>query len=286
MDDVTVSVIIPTFHRESVLLEAIGSVLRQSGVTLQLIVVDDSGKGTARDAVASVGDARLLYIARQEPSGGRPALVRNEGASIAQGRYLYFLDDDDLMEADTLSVLVAALDAAPSVGMAFGVVEPFGSDAAVLRQERRYFSKTRRIAQRLRSPREMSTRLVFLSSMIINSACMVRRTAFLASGGYDVEIPVCEDAEFWGRIVHAMGYVFVDRPVVRYRTGAPSLMHNLAAHDEKLNISYRRIHNKYRQAHGVLNFLAMKFWARVILERSDPTDPTDPADLTPMAADG
>jgi glycosyltransferase involved in cell wall biosynthesis len=282
MDDVTVSVIIPTFHRESVLLEAIGSVLRQSGVTLQVIVVDDSGTGTAREAVASIGDGRVHYIARREPSGGRPALVRNEGASIAQGRYFYFLDDDDLMVPDTLSAMVAALDAAPTAGMAFGAVDAFGNDAAVLQQERRYFSKTRRIAQRLRSSREMSTRLVFLSSMIINSACMVRRTAFLASGGYDAEIPICEDAEFWGRIVQQTGYVFVDRPIVRYRTGAPSLMHNLAAHDEKLNLSYRRIHEKYRRAHGVLNYLAMKVWARLILERSDLTELPD---LTPMAAD-
>jgi glycosyltransferase involved in cell wall biosynthesis len=280
MNDVTVSVIIPTFHRESVLLEAIGSVRRQSGVTLQIIVVDDSGTATARAAVASVGDGRLQYIARREPSGGRPALVRNEGASVAQGRYLYFLDDDDMMEADTLRTLVAALDAAPMAGMAFGVVEPFGSDPTVLRSEQSHFSKTRRIAQRLRGRREMSARLVFLTSMIVNSACMVRRTAFLASGGYDAGIPICEDAEFWSRIVHSTGYVFVDRPVVRYRTGAPSLMHNLAANDEKLNISYRRIHEKYRQAHGVLNFLAMKFWTRVILER------LDPAEFTPMAADG
>jgi glycosyltransferase involved in cell wall biosynthesis len=280
MNDVTVSVIIPTFHRELQLLEAIGSVLCQSGVTLQVIVVDDSGTGTARDAVASVADGRVLYIARREPSGGRPALPRNEGASIATGRYLYFLDDDDLLEEGALSTLVAALDAAPAAGMAFGAVEPFGNDAAVLRSERRYFGKARRIAQRLRGPRELSARQVFLSAVFVNSACMVRRTAFLSSGGYDAEIPICEDAEFWGRIVHATGYVFVDRPVVRYRTGASSLMHNLAVNDEKLNISYRRIHSKYRRAHGVLNFLAMKFWTRVILAPSDPTGPS------PMATDG
>lgn len=269
MNELDVSVVIPTFHRETQLLEAIGSVLGQSGVTLQVIVVDDSGKGTARDTVASLGDGRVLYIARPEPSGGRPALVRNEGAGIARGRYLHFLDDDDMLEPDALSALVSALDAAGAAGMAFGVVEPFGTDATVLRSERRYFSKTRRIAQRLRGPRELSARLVFLSSMIVNSACMVRRTAFLSSGGYDVNIPICEDAEFWGRIVHATGFVFVDRPVVRYRTGAPSLMHNLVEHDENLNISYRRIHRRYRQAHGILNFLAMMFWTRVILEPSD-----------------
>ena len=78
MNDVDVSVVIPTFHREAQLLEAIGSVLSQSGVSLHIIVVDDSAEQTARAAVSSVQDPRLHYIARREPSGGRPALVRNE----------------------------------------------------------------------------------------------------------------------------------------------------------------------------------------------------------------
>ncbi|HEY0801903.1 MAG TPA: glycosyltransferase family 2 protein [Steroidobacteraceae bacterium] len=280
MNDVDVSVVIPTFHREVQLLEAIESALRQSGVTLQVVVVDDSAGATARGAVASLRDQRLLYIARGEPSGGRPARVRNEGGNIAQGRYLYFLDDDDVLKAGTLSAMVTALDAAPTIGMAFGVVEPFGEDAAVLRHERNYFSRARRIARRLRGPRELSARQVFLSPIFVNSACMVRRTTFLASGGYDAEIPICEDADFWGRIAYASGYVFIDQPVVRYRTGAPSMMHNLAANDEKLHISYRRIQKKYLQAHGMLNFLIMKLWTRAMLKWLDPPD------MIPMAADG
>jgi glycosyltransferase involved in cell wall biosynthesis len=197
MGELDVSVVIPTFHREVQLLEAIGSVLSQRGVTVQIVVVDDSAEATARNAVTAVRDERLTYIARTEPSGGRPALVRNEGGRVAQGRYLYFLDDDDLLEEGTLSAMVGALDASLAVGMAFGAVEPFGNDAAVLKRERSYFTKTRQIARRLRGRREMGARLVFLPSMIINSACMARRTAFLAAGGYDAEIPVCEDAEFW-----------------------------------------------------------------------------------------
>lgn len=278
MNDVDVSVVIPTFHRETQLLEAIDSVLSQSGVSLHIIVVDDSAEQTARAAVAAVQDPRLRYIARREPSGGRPALVRNEGGSIAQGRYIYFLDDDDLMRADTLRTMVAALDAVPTAGMAFGMVEPFGEDENVLRGERSYFRKASRIAHRLRGGRELGARLVFLSTILVNSACMVRRTAFLASGGYDAEIQICEDTEFWGRIAHATGYVFIDRPVVRYRTGAPSLMHNLAPNDEKLHTSYRRIQNKYRIAHGLLNFLAMKIWTRIILQLLDAADSASAAD--------
>jgi hypothetical protein len=97
---------------------------------------------------------------------------------------------------------------------------------------------------------------------LVNSACMARRSAFAAVGGYDADIPICEDAEFWGRVAHAAGYVFLDRPVVCYRTGAPSLMHNLSLNDERLYQSYRRIQGKYRREHGLFNFLVMKLWIR------------------------
>jgi len=265
MDHVDISVIIPTYHREEQLLEAIGSVLPQRDVALEIIVVDDSAEGSARTAVASVGDPRVQYIQRPEPSGGLPALARNDGAKLARGRYLYFLDDDDMLESDTLAVMSRALDAAPAAGMAFGAVEPFGNDAAELRKNQEYFSEARRIARRLRSARELSARLMFQTSMLVNSACMARRTAFFLVGGYDSDIPVCEDADLYGRIAHATDYVYIDRPVVRYRTGASSLMHDLAKEDEKLHLSYRRIHGKYRLAQGTFRFLALKIWARTIL---------------------
>jgi glycosyltransferase involved in cell wall biosynthesis len=263
--DPGVSVVIPTHHRETQLLEAIRSVLAQRRVSFEVIVVDDSAAGSAREVVTSLHDPRVRYILRSEPSRGRPALVRNDGAKSARGRYLYFLDDDDLLEPDTLLDMSQALDATPSAGMAFGVVEPFGTDAGVLRHNIKYFHAARRVVKRLRGTRGLGACLVFRSAVLVNSACMARRAAFFQVGGYDADIPVCEDADLWARIAQATGHVFIDRPVVRYRTGAPSLMHNLVENDTKLAVSYRRIQHKYRQENGALKFLAAKFWARCLL---------------------
>jgi glycosyltransferase involved in cell wall biosynthesis len=261
---IDVSVIIPTFRRELQLLEAIGSVLGQSGVSLEIIVVDDSPEGSARTAVASIPDSRVRYVLADVPSNGFPALPRNQGAALAQGRFLYFLDDDDILKEDTLRVMSEALDGAPHAGMAFGVVEPFGTDEGSLRHNKEYFARARKLALRLQHHRDLSASLVFNTTILVNSACMGRREAFLAAGGYDAEIPVCEDTDLWARIAHTSGHVFLDRPVVRYRTGAPSLMHNLKANDEKLDISYRRIQAKYRERQGPLKFLARKVWARAL----------------------
>jgi glycosyltransferase involved in cell wall biosynthesis len=264
-DPLDISVIIPTCNRPRQLLEAIGSVLSQPDVSLEVIVVDDSAEGTAREAAESISDPRVRYLRRAAPSQGRPALARNDGARLGRGRYLYFLDDDDILEPDTLRVMRKALEAAPSAGMVFGVVEPFGDDEMLLRHEQQFFGEARRVARRLRGRRALSARLVFLSTILVNSACMGRRSAFMAVGGYDPDIPLMEDTELWARVAFSTGYVFLDRPVVRYRTGAPSLMRALAPNDEKMKVSYERIHRRFRDTHGIFIFLAMKLWARTVL---------------------
>ena len=263
-DVIDISVIIPTFHREEQLAEAMASVLCQRDVSLELIVVDDSAEGSARDTAASLHDPRVRYFLRPEPSNGRPALARNDGAAQARGRYFYFLDDDDLLVQGTLATLSAALDAAPAAGMAFGVIAPFGAHEAALRENQRYFTEARRKAGKLTASCLLSAYLTFRDTILVCSACMVRRTAFTAAGGFDADILICEDSELMARIARSNGHVFVDDIVVRYRTGAPSLMNALARHDEKLRSSYERIQEKYRQENGLLRFAAMKLWARVV----------------------
>ena len=265
MISIDVSVIIPTFHRERQLLEAIGSVLSQQAVTLEVIVVDDSAEGSARSAVASVRDSRVQYSLRTEPSGGRPARVRNDGAKMARGRYVYFLDDDDRLEPGALAAMSAALSAKPRAGMAFGVVVPFGNNPAKLAHNRQYFSECRRRAARLRSRDSLSAILVFNPTVLVNSACMGRRDRFNAIGGFDADIPICEDADLWSRMADGAGFVFLDRPVVNYRTGESSLMHDLAENDDKLHVSYRLMQDKYRRSHGGMRSLATKLWARAVL---------------------
>src|SRR5690606_28623032 len=72
MANVDVSVIIPTFHRERELVEAIDSALSQQGVEVEVIVLDDSPEASARSVAAAIDDPRVRYVARATPSGGRP----------------------------------------------------------------------------------------------------------------------------------------------------------------------------------------------------------------------
>lgn len=269
MTEVDVSVVIPTFRREKLVVEAIKSALGQPGVTLEVFVLDDSPEGSAREAVEGIGDARVLYMHRARPSGGRPAVVRNEGARLARGTFLHFLDDDDRLAEGALAALVGALERRRA-GVAFGTVTPFGEDPAVLEQQREYFRRAAALARRRWTRFDMTACLLFKPTCFVNSACMVRREVALSIGGYDSDLSHCEDAEFYMRAIRASGFVFVDREILHYRTGAPSLMHDLKGDRAQIGHSYGIAYRKYRRTHGPLEFYALKALSKVLGSRPTP----------------
>lgn len=256
-----VSVVIPTFRRELTLVAAIRSALAQEGVQLDVIVLDDSPEGSARESVAAVSDGRVRYLKRERPSGGVPAVVRNEGLALARGEYVHFLDDDDLLEDGALAALSNALESTPTAGVAIGTVIPFGEDPAVLAQQEAYFAHATARLRATHGSRQLVSAMLFDPTPLVNSACMIRRRCAEMVGGYGLEVARAEDVDFYLRAIRRCGHVFVDRPVLRYRTGAPSLMHSMGSGSPLLSESYRMIHGRYRREHGIVEFFLMKLFA-------------------------
>ena len=101
------SVILPTFNRPDLLAEAVESVLAQTVPDFELLVVDDGSD----QSVSLPNDERIRLITLGRNNG--PAVARNAALRIARGRYLTFLDDDDLFTADRLELALQGLAGAP-----------------------------------------------------------------------------------------------------------------------------------------------------------------------------
>jgi len=112
---VDVSVIIPTYNRAGLVVEAIESVLRQTAPPREIIVVDDGSTDGTPDALASFGD-RIVAV-RQENQGVGGA--RNRALAMATGRYLAFLDSDDTWLEFKLELQVAIMERQPNLGFLF-----------------------------------------------------------------------------------------------------------------------------------------------------------------------
>ena len=266
-EDVDVSVVIPTFRRPTQVVEAVESALAQDGVRVEVLVLDDSPEGSARAPVTAIADPRVTYRHRDAPTGGNPSRVRNGGWPLARGRFVHFLDDDDHVAPGAYRDVVRAFDENPRAGVVYGRVEPFGDDPAAVLRERRVFAaaaRRARIYQRVGTRMLVVANQLFSGTVMVNSACVIRREHVAALGGYDEELRLCEDLEFYVRAMRAYGCVFVDRPVVQYRTGAPSLM-NAGMADGKVASVYARIYSKYRAEHGRAELLALKVVAKTVL---------------------
>lgn len=108
-----VSVIIPTYKRPENLLRAINSVINQTYTPIEIIVVDDNGDGTmwqrkTEDLLKALIDSKkIIYIKHDINRNGSAA--RNTGFKYSSGKYVCFLDDDDVFFPDKITMQVGVL---------------------------------------------------------------------------------------------------------------------------------------------------------------------------------
>ena len=102
-----VSVIIPTYNRESTIKKSIDSVLQQTYKDLELIIVDDGSTDNTGQIINGYQDSRLHYIKAEKRGGANKA--RNIGIVNAKGEYIAFQDSDDIWEKDKLEKQVRVL---------------------------------------------------------------------------------------------------------------------------------------------------------------------------------
>ncbi len=258
-----ISVVIPTFRRPAELAETIGSVLRQSGVEKEIIVVDDSPEGSAEPVVAGFPDQPITYLRMEPPSGGRPAKVRNRGWQKARGALVHFLDDDDRV-AEGHYAAAATIFRNSAIKVAFGRIEPFGPAEADVARETLYFHGATRRARRcglLGATLGYSAAQFFRPALLVCSAGIIRRECLPVLGGFDEELPLVEDVDFYARAARRFGLHFMDHVALHYRIG-PSLMHG-PDREAPINASYRRMHARYRAEWGALDFYSLKLFSHL-----------------------
>jgi glycosyltransferase involved in cell wall biosynthesis len=197
-----VSVVIPTHNRRDRLLKAIASVKRQTWPHVEIVVVDDgSNDGTfARLKDMAACDSALRVIRNETSQGGAGA--RNQGIAAASGRWIAFLDDDDLWLPAKLEkqlVLLKANESASAASCSFFVRAPL--------RRRRVVRVNPDVSEQ-----EMLRGNCFGGA----SVCFTSAGMLKGIGGFDATLRSGQDWDLWLRLSRAGPIVACQEPLALY----------------------------------------------------------------------
>ncbi|MFP4068466.1 MAG: glycosyltransferase family 2 protein [Spirochaetaceae bacterium] len=274
-----VSVVIPCYNRPTLVREAAESVLGQSFRDFELIVVDDGStdgtpavlEGLAAEGCAVLGPDRPAAPAdaagpdwsagppgptttpptagisasritiRRIPHSGFPGAVRNRGVELARGRYVAFLDADDLWHAEKLDrqLQLHRAESWPR-GTSYGTSVPRKTaDSTSVPGNTRDIADRTSVPPRishtrerwLRDGREISQKgmdharrgWVFPDALkkctIGPSTVMMERSLFEELGGFREDLEIAEDYELWLRVTAQYPVAYLDEPLTVKRAG-------------------------------------------------------------------
>ena len=103
-----VSIIMPSYNTGRFIAETINSVLAQTYTNWEIIIVDDCSTDNTDEVVAQFSDARIKYFKNEKNSGA--AVSRNRALREAKGKWIAFLDSDDLWEPEKLEHQIAFME--------------------------------------------------------------------------------------------------------------------------------------------------------------------------------
>jgi len=197
-----ISVVIPTYNRRVLVVDAVKSVLAQEGCEFEVIVVDDGSTDGTGDVLASLRGVRFLLQPRQGV-----AAARNAGARVARGEWLAFLDSDDLWRPGKLAAQTRLHADRPEIPIS--QTEEIWIRHGVRVNPCTYHRKP--------------AGDIFLPSLarclVSPSAVMLRRELLESVGGFDESLKVCEDYDLWLRLASRVRFGLVSEPLVIKRGG-------------------------------------------------------------------
>jgi glycosyltransferase involved in cell wall biosynthesis len=204
----TVSVIIPTRDRPSLLLAAAQSVLDQRLPPTELLVVDDGASGGARTALHRLMVRSTIPLRLLPGPGLGPAAARNVGLSAAAGELIAFLDDDDLWLPDRLVSQVEWFARLPRLGLLGGHYLLIAEQGAPPRV---------RPVKPPRRPHPISRRALLRANRLATSTVLARRACFDDCGCFDETLTLAQDWDMWLRIAARWDVAVLPIPLAVYR---------------------------------------------------------------------
>jgi GT2 family glycosyltransferase/spore maturation protein CgeB len=231
-----VSVIVPTHNRPDMLVEALRSILNQTYQDFEIIVVNDAGSDVTEIINLLNKDNKITYVKHNRNRG--LAAARNTGLKLARGKYIAYLDDDDVFYPQHLKTLVDFLETHPC--------KAAYTDAYKAIQERQnvsYHTIKRVVVYSV----EFNSDFMLVQNYIPVLCVMHERACLDEVGLFDESLEVHEDWDMWIRIglKYGMRHIKTVSSEFRFRIDGTN-----STGDNSIRRSFletaERIYKKYR----------------------------------------
>lgn len=180
-----VSVIMPVYNAEKYIEIAINSILNQTLKDFELIIVDDKGNDKSIEIVQNYHDPRIKIIHNDSNQG--IAYSRNRGISIATGKYIALMDDDDYTPRNRLEIENDFLDEHNNIDVVGGAVCTIDEKNKILRG----------VTARIHNPKRVRAELIF-HDIVANGSAMFRKQFVIDNEiKYWDNMQGMEDYHFW-----------------------------------------------------------------------------------------
>ncbi|AFY29408.1 glycosyltransferase family 2 protein [Cyanobium gracile] len=214
MPGVDVSVVIPCFNAKDFVGEAIRSVHCPPLLSIEVIVVDDGSTDGSWEELGRLQETEfpsLKILSHPGHANRGVSAARYLGFSASVGRYLAFLDADDVFMPDKIAAQVKVMDASPEVVLCHTGVQVVG-DVQRSAFFESSFSRNPTNPYRLRSLKDYLVR-----NSICNSSVMVRSSSLREIPFAYVQLAQYEDWLCWSLLAAKGFFLYLDRPLVGYR---------------------------------------------------------------------
>lgn len=225
-----ISVIFPVFNAEKYLRDAIDSIIQQSFIDWELIIINDGSTDSSENIIASYSDTRLKYYKNEQNIGLIATL--NKAIGLCKGEYIARMDSDDISEKERFKIQIAFLEKNKEYAMC-------GSYAKIIDENNNVTGKL----LNLQTNDYLQINLLF-SVPFIHPSMMIRHDV-LQNNYFDSEYKYAEDYELWCRIARDYKIANIPDYLLKYRwhTSNISVANSEAQENIKSKIIRRELHN-------------------------------------------
>lgn len=226
-----VTVVVPNYNCGRYIRETLESIKSNQKVSIEVIVVDDASTDDSRKILTEIAprfqDLKTILLDRNH---GGPSRPRNVGVESARGRYVCFVDADDLLFPHTIPEAVAFLEEYPEIGFVFYDAQKFDDrngdhPSTFLAKYSRFRSISKDPAGRNRYliPRKLAHETLFFENYVLTPGVTIRREVLDRIGSFDEELKNADDWDMWLRITKEYDIGFIDKIGFRYRVRGGSI---------------------------------------------------------------